>query len=210
MVLIRLSLDASTPRQPKRFCRKLRPKSVMQRRNLLLAAAGLIAGAISILGTLPARAQKPDKPTPPQQGPRATAVHDSTLYVAPDEHSEKLAKVYSGREMVIAERSGEWIRVFANTDVEAESQQDAPIFGEEAVATPISGWLRQNGVVTPETQQGDAILFGVAANFEEQASEANPPHGAAQSARLLYRRMAEIFPDSPRAAEAAWRAADIR
>jgi outer membrane protein assembly factor BamD (BamD/ComL family) len=182
----------------------------MQKRHLpFLAAWPALTLALS-LGSSPAGAQKADKPVPPQQGPRATAVHDATLYVSRDEHSERLAKVSPGREMVVAERSGEWLRVFANTDVEAESQQDAPIFGEEAVATPISGWLRQNGVITPDTPNGDTILFGVAANFEEQASEANAPHGAAQSARLLYRRMAEIFPSSPRAAEAMWRAADIR
>jgi hypothetical protein len=150
------------------------------------------------------------KPAAPQQGPRATSIRNATLYVAPDEHSEKLSTLAPGREMVIAERSGEWLRVFANTDVELESEQDKPVFGEEAVATPISGWLREKGVIRPDTPQGDVILFGVASYFEEQASEANAPHGAAQSARLLYRRMAEIFPDSPKAGEAAWRSADIR
>ncbi len=153
---------------------------------------------------------KPAKTAAPAQGPRATSIRNVSLYVAPDEHSEKLATVNPGREMVIAEHSGEWLRVFANTDVELESQQDAPVFGTEAVATPISGWLREKGVIRPDTPQGDVILFGVAANYEEQASEANAPHGSAQIARLLYRRMSEMFPDAPRAAEAAWRAADIR
>ena len=35
------------------------------------------------------------------------------------------------------------------------------------------------------------------------------PANAAQSAHLLYRRLAEMFPNSPLAPEAAWRAADI-
>jgi len=172
---------------------------------LLLVATGWCAPIRAA-----AAADKQPKVAAPEQGPRATPIRNSTLFVSPDDKAEKLATVFPGREMVIAERSGEWLRVFANTDVEKESEQDAPVFGEDAVATPISGWMREKGVVRPETPQGDVILFGLAANFEEQASEANAPHGAAQTARLLYRRVAEIFPDSPKAGEAAWRAADIR
>ena len=40
------------------------------------------------------------------------------------------------------------------------------------------------------------------------ASDPRGPANAARSARLLYRRIVEMFPNSPLAAEAAWRSAD--
>ncbi len=60
------------------------------------------------------------------------------------------------------------------------------------------------------TPNGDQILMGAAANQEAEASNPRGPANAAQSARLLYRRIAEMFPNSPLAPEAAWRAADIQ
>ena len=80
----------------------------------------------------------------------------------------------------------------------------------DANVTPASGWIRDKGVVGPTTAGGDAILFGSAANFEEEASHPRAPKGAAGAAHLLYKRVAEYFPDSPLAPEAAWRSADIR
>jgi outer membrane protein assembly factor BamD (BamD/ComL family) len=60
------------------------------------------------------------------------------------------------------------------------------------------------------TAGGDAILFGTAANLEDEAERPHAPKGAAGQAHLLYKRVAEYFPDSPLAGEAAWRSADIR
>jgi hypothetical protein len=53
------------------------------------------------------------------------------------------------------------------------------------------------------------VLMGEAANEEALANDPRGPAHAAQTARLLYRRLAEMYPDSPLAPEAAWRAADI-
>ena len=75
---------------------------------------------------------------------------------------------------------------------------------------PISGWMEAKGVVIETTPNGDQMLMGEAANQESLASDPRGPVNAAQSARLLYRRLAEMFPNSPLAAEAAWRAADIQ
>ncbi len=47
-------------------------------------------------------------------------------------------------------------------------------------------------------------------NFEDEAEHPHAPKGAAGAAHLLYKRVAEYFPDSSLAPEAAWRAADIR
>ncbi len=150
------------------------------------------------------------KPQPKPAGTLATVIRETILFVAADPSSERLAAMTPGREMVIVERNGQWLRVFANTDAEESHAQDAPIFGQEAAPPPISGWITGKGVIAADTPNGDDVLFGAAVNTEELASEPHPPKRAAQDARLLYRRMSELFPQSKYAAEAAWRSADIR
>ena len=58
------------------------------------------------------------------------------------------------------------------------------------------------------TPNGDQILMGEAANQESLASDPRGPANAARSARLLYKRLVEMFPNSPLVPEASWRAAD--
>jgi hypothetical protein len=70
--------------------------------------------------------------------------------------------------------------------------------------------MQAKGVVIENTPNGDQILMGAAAEQESLASDPRGPLNAARTARLLYRRLADIFPNSPLAAEAAWRAADIQ
>jgi hypothetical protein len=144
---------------------------------------------------------------------RATVLHDANVYVAADADAQKVSLVTPGHEVVVIDRSAPWVKVFANTDVGDDANEDdrnKPEFGDDANVTPASGWIRDKGVVGPTTAGGDAILFGSAANFEEEAAHPHAPKGAAGAAHLLYKRVAEYFPDSPLAAEAAWRAADIR
>jgi hypothetical protein len=144
---------------------------------------------------------------------RATVLHDANVYVAADADAQKISLVTPGHEVVIVERSGQWVKVFANTDVNDDANEDdrnKPEFGEDANVTPASGWIRDKGILGPTTAGGDAILFGSAANFEDEAERPHAPKGAAGSAHLLYKRVMEYFPDSPLAAEAAWRSADIR
>ncbi len=112
--------------------------------------------------------------------------------------------------MVIGENNGPWVRVFANTDEEISKSQDAPVFGHEAAAVPIAGWMQAPGVVSVDTPKGDLILFGAAASAEKDANLPHAPQEFAQAARLLYQRMADFYPQSPLAPEAAWRSADIR
>jgi hypothetical protein len=68
--------------------------------------------------------------------------------------------------------------------------------------------MEAKGVVIETTPNGDQVLMGAAANQESEASDPRGPANAATSARLLYRRLVEMFPNSPLVAEAAWRAAD--
>jgi outer membrane protein assembly factor BamD (BamD/ComL family) len=142
---------------------------------------------------------------------RATILHDAIVYIAADTESQRVSLVAPGHEVVVIERSGPWVKVFANTDVADDQDEDQkPDFGEDQVVTPSSGWVRDKGVLSPSTPGGDAILFGAAANYEDLAAQPHAPKGAAAAAHLLYRRVAEYFPDSPLAPEAAWRSADVR
>jgi hypothetical protein len=120
--------------------------------------------------------------------------------------------VQIGREMVVAEKSGPWLRVYANTDAEQlQDQRDMPILGsDDENQPPISGWMESKGVVVETTPNGDQFLMGEAANQEALAQDPRGPVNAAQSARFLYRRLTEMFPNSPLAPEAAWRTADIQ
>jgi hypothetical protein len=147
----------------------------------------------------------------PIAGPRATALRVTMLYVAPDTGSQKVDRVQIGREMVVAEKSGPWMRVYANTDIEElQESKDTPIIGSDETPPPISGWMQIKGVVVETTPNGDQVLMGEAANQESLASDPRGPVNAAQSARLLYKRLMEMYPNSPLAPEAAWRSADIQ
>ncbi len=163
-----------------------------------------------LCATPPALAdKKPQQQVKPMAGPRAVALRVTWLYIAPDRTSQKVDRVQIGREMVIAERSGPWLRVFANTDIQETREKDAPEFGRDEVTPPVSGWMESKGIVVETTAGGDLVLMGEAANQESLASDPRGPANAAQSARLLYRRLAEMFPNSPLVPEASWRAADI-
>ncbi len=155
------------------------------------------------------------KNPPPQAGydraARATLLHNANVYVAADPNAQKLSEVSPGHEVVISERNGEWMKVFANTDAkDAVNEDDTPEFPDAEATSPISGWIRAKGVVNATTPGGDMVLFGAAANAEDAASAPHAPASAATEAHLLYRRVFEYFPQSPLAGEAAWRSADVR
>jgi hypothetical protein len=180
--------------------------SVMKTR---FRTAWLLAASL-LLCALPLTAQKKkDQIQKPMAGPRATALRVTWLYVSASTEAQKVDRVQPGRELVVAEKSGDWLRVFANTDIEEERSADQPIFDTNDVPPPISGWMQAKGVVIENTPNGDQILMGAGADQEAQASDPRGAVNAARTAHLIYRRLAEMFPNSPLAAEAAWRAADI-
>ena len=153
--------------------------------------------------------KKMPQESPPKNGTKATLVRVANLYVQPDESADRVAIIAPGREMVIAERSGHWLRVFANIDAPESRKADEPVMEQDQVI-PISGWMLDKGIIDTNTPHGDAILFGEAISAENAASDPHPPPGAALEARLLYRRAVEMFPQSPLTPEAMWRAADVR
>jgi outer membrane protein assembly factor BamD (BamD/ComL family) len=166
-----------------------------------------------LLAASAAYAQKKpkDKMAGYDRAARATLVHPAIVYVSANNDAQHIAEVGPGHEVVVIERNGAWVKVFANTDA-ADEQDDRsqPEFSTDDAPTPASGWIRDKGIVTPTTANGDLILYGTAANLEYEASQPHAPKDAAVEAHLLYRRVAEYYPNSPLAPEALYRSADVR
>jgi outer membrane protein assembly factor BamD (BamD/ComL family) len=152
----------------------------LRARGILLPAAA----ACLLSGAAAAQSAPPE---------RCVLIREAYVYLSPDTTSAKVATVQRGREVAILAKSHEWVQVFAM----APRQQ-------------VSGWMLDKGIVRPTDPQGDRVLFGEAVDSEAEASRRNGRKDAAQDALRLYYRVAEYFPNSPLAAEAAYRSADIR
>jgi outer membrane protein assembly factor BamD (BamD/ComL family) len=81
---------------------------------------------------------------------------------------------------------------------------------EEPQGKTVTGWVASKGVVSSATPNGDKIIFGEAADSEDQASRRHGRRDAARDALRLYYRVYDLFPNSPLASEGLYRAADIR
>ena len=102
---------------------------------------------VLLCASIPALADKKPQLVKPIAGPRATALRVTWLYVTPTADSQKVDRVQPGRELVVADHSGSWIRVYANTDIEElRDQRDAPLIGDDQIPPPISGWMPAKGV----------------------------------------------------------------
>ena len=139
---------------------------------------------------------------------RGTLVREAVLYLSPDTNSNKLANVERGQEVILLERSPRWLHVEALLD--APGRDPAFVFDEEDRGRTISGWVLDTGAVWASTANGDRILFGAAADAEDEASRRHGRRGAALDSLRLYHRIFDIFPSSPLAGEGLYRAADIR
>ena len=131
---------------------------------------------------------------------RGVIIREAVIYIAPDASSAKLSNVGRGREVAVIERSSGWANVVATVETDPDQETERNV----------TGWVRDKGIVTAATPDGDKIIFGEAVDSEAEASRRGGRKGAAQDAMRLYARMAEYFPTSPLAAEAAYRSADIR
>ena len=126
-------------------------------------------------------------------------IREGEIYISPDTTSQKLTTFTRGREVAVLERSGKFLHVLATVDVnpDLESSRD------------ISGWMLARNVITQSTPDGDKLLFGEAIDSEAEASRNHGRKGAAGDARRLYYRIYDLFPTSPIAGDALYRAADI-
>ena len=66
-------------------------------------------------------------------GPRATALRVTWLYISPIPARKRSPSVEIGREMVVSEKSGPWLSVYANTDIEEVSEKDQPMIPALAI-----------------------------------------------------------------------------
>jgi hypothetical protein len=138
---------------------------------------------------------------------RGTLVHDETIRVAPSPDAARVGEAGRGHELIIIDSTRDWVHVEAILRVPS-TEDDAT--EEEAEGKAITGWVPSRALVTTTTQDGDRIIFGEAADSEDQASRRHGRRDAAQDAMRLYFRVYDLMPTSPLAAEALYRAADIR
>jgi hypothetical protein len=132
----------------------------------------------------------------------ATLIREEALSISAGANAQKTAQVSRGSALTILERSqaeGQpWVKISMAADQQAQ------------ISREVTGWLPAKAVMTAATASGDEIIFGQAVDSERQAEERGGRKGAADDAWRLYSRVPELFPGSPLAAEAMWRAADIR
>src|SRR6202162_4812641 len=138
---------------------------------------------------------------------RGTLVHEETIRVAPNDDAARLGGAGRGRGRVIIDTSRDWVHVEA---ILRQPSHDEGATEEEEEGKAITGWVSAKALVTATTQDGDRIIFGEAADSEDEASRRRGRRDAAQDAMRLYLRVYDLMPTSPLAAEALYRAADIR
>jgi hypothetical protein len=138
-----------------------------------------------------------------------TLVRDAIIYLSPDTSSSKLDQVERGRELILLDKSQNWLHVEALLGP-SHAPDPAFVLEDDDEGRTISGWILDTGIVWASTPNGDRILFGAAVDSEEEAGRRRGRRGAAQDALRLYRRVYDIFPTSPLAGEGLYRAADIK
>lgn len=141
------------------------------------------------------------------QAQRGTLVREETIRVAPSTDAARLGEAGRGHELVIIDTSRDWTHVEA---ILREPRKDADEDDPESQGKTITGWVQSKALVNLTTPNGDKIIFGEAADSEDEASRRRGRRDAAQDAMRLYYRVYDLFPTSPLAAEGLYRAADIR
>lgn len=136
-----------------------------------------------------------------------TLVSEESIHISPGTDSAKLGVAGRGNELVILETTRDWVHVEAILN---PPRRDEGATEEEQEGKIITGWVAAKALVTSTTQDGDRIIFGEAADSEDQASRRRGRRDAAQDAMRLYYRLYDLMPASPLAGEALYRAADIR
>jgi hypothetical protein len=132
---------------------------------------------------------------------RGTLVREAVIYLSPDTNSSKLGQAERGRELVLLDKSRNWLHVEALLG-SALTPDPAFVLEDEDEGKTISGWVLDTGVVWASTPNGDRILFGAAVDSEDEAGRRHGRRGAAQDALRLYHRVFDIFPTAPLAGEA--------
>ena len=133
---------------------------------------------------------------------RGIMVRQGVIYVTPSTSSAKLSDIERGREVAVLERTPGWVNVVGTVAISPDPENESD--------RNVTGWMIDKGVIMPSTPDGDKIIYGEAFDCEQEASHRGGRQGADLDAMRLYARLVEYFPQSPLAAEAAYRSADIR
>src|SRR5271166_1228340 len=141
------------------------------------------------------------------QAQRGTLVHEEPIRVSPAADAARLGEAGRGHELIIIDTSRDWVHVEA---ILRQPRHEEGATEEEEEGKAITGWVPAKALVTSATQDGDRIIFGEAADSEDEASRRRGRRDAAQDALRLYYRVYDLMPASPLAAESLYRAADIR
>src|SRR5208282_5786784 len=172
--------------------------STPETRTVKPLAALLLVSFLLVAASLPATAAD-----------HGSIIREAIIYISPDTSSAKLAQVERGRELVLLDKTHNWVHVEAMLGY-AKIPDPAFIEDEDAERKTITGWILDTGIVWPSTPNGDRILFGAAVDSEDETSRRHGRRGAGQDALRLYYRVYDIYPTSPLAGEALYRAADIK
>jgi outer membrane protein assembly factor BamD (BamD/ComL family) len=140
---------------------------------------------------------------------RGILVREAIAYLSPDATSSKLGEAGRGREVILIDRSRNWLHVQALLGFK-QTPDPAFVEDEDLEGKTISGWILDSGIVWESTANGDRILFGAAVDSEDEASRRHGRRGADQDALRLYRRVFDLFPTSALAGEGLYRAADVK
>lgn len=140
---------------------------------------------------------------------RGVLVREAVIYLSPDTASSKLGEAERGREIILLDKSRNWLHVEVLLGF-AQTPDPAFVDDEDVEGKTVTGWILDTGVVWASTANGDRILFGAAVDSEDEASRRHGRKGAAQEALRLYHRVYELFPNAPLAGEGLYRAADIK
>ncbi|MBZ5550736.1 MAG: hypothetical protein LAO22_22720, partial [Acidobacteriia bacterium] len=112
----------------------------MKTTNLLAAAALIILGNSFLLAA-----------------ERGALVREAFIYLSPDSSSSKLGNAERGREVILLERSRNWLHVEALLGY-AKTPDPAFVEDEDIEGKTITGWILDTGVVWASTPNGDRIL----------------------------------------------------
>lgn len=120
--------------------------------------------------------------------PKAISLREGKLFLKPDTSSAVVGEVRPGDLVAIFERSPGFARVFVHA----------------------SGWMVDQGLLPLANPKAPEVLLGAAAQLQSQAESYSGQTQTAKDAARLFFQVYEYFPQSPQAAEALYRAADIR
>lgn len=125
-------------------------------------------------------------------------VRMAPMYLSPSSDSAHLGDVTRGRDVVILEKTPGWLHVQANVASNPYEQR------------LVTGWITDKGILFANDPNAPKILYGEAVDSEDQASRRGGRKGSDLDAMRLYYRVYDMFPASPYAGQALYRAADIR